>query len=76
MIEGSGSGSIPLEDPDPGGPNTYGSDGSGSATLVARPEVGPVAEPAAELILPGNLHVQGVLPLLSRQQKNHKILEQ
>ncbi len=33
MIEGFGS--IPLIDPDPGGPKTYGSDGSGlgSATL-------------------------------------------
>jgi hypothetical protein len=44
MIEGSGSGSIPLTmDPDPGGPKTCGSGGSGSggsgsesATLVAR----------------------------------------
>jgi hypothetical protein len=36
MIEGSGSGSIPLTmDPDPGNPKTCGS-GSESATLVAR----------------------------------------
>jgi hypothetical protein len=36
MIEGSGSGSIPLVDPDPGGLKTCGSDGSGfgSATLL------------------------------------------
>ncbi len=39
IIEGleSGSASIPLTrdpDPDQGGPKTYGSDGSGSATLV------------------------------------------
>jgi hypothetical protein len=44
MIEGSGSGSIPLTngsgdpdpgDPDPGDPKTCGSGGSGSATLVS-----------------------------------------
>jgi hypothetical protein len=41
MIEGSGFGAgygyVPLTndlDPDPGGPKTYGSDGSGSATLL------------------------------------------
>jgi hypothetical protein len=37
MIEGSGSGSIPLtngSDPDQGAPKTYGSNGSGSASLV------------------------------------------
>jgi hypothetical protein len=33
MIESSGSGSVPLtKDPDPGGPKTYGSSGSRSAT--------------------------------------------
>jgi hypothetical protein len=30
----AGSGAMPLMDPDPGGPKTYGSDGSGSATLL------------------------------------------
>ncbi len=37
MIEGSGSGSIPLTNGSgPGGPKKYGSDGSGSATLKTR----------------------------------------
>ncbi len=32
-----GSGMDENQDPDPGGPKTYGSDGSGSATLLTTP---------------------------------------
>jgi hypothetical protein len=35
MIDGSGSVSLGLMDPDPGGPQNYGSYGSGSATLLS-----------------------------------------